>query len=126
MTHTIRSPHRALPMLTARAMKRQAFLGQALLAFSLGFAVWPSLADEDCDVPVQQWQSREAVQQMAAAQGWHVQRLKIDDGCYEIRGTDASGRTFKAKIDPQTLAIVKIERKDRDHDQRHTRDPVHK
>ena len=50
---------------------------------------------------------------MAAAQGWQVQRLKIDDGCYEIRGTDAQGRAFKATIDPQTLKIVKIKHKDR-------------
>ncbi len=85
---------------------------RALLALALGLVAWPSLAD-DCDAPVQQWQSREAVRQMAAAQGWQVQRLKIDDGCYEIRGTDSQGRSFKATIDPQTLAIVKIKRKDR-------------
>lgn len=126
MVHAKRASHRALPMLTAGAVKRHAFVRQALLAFSLGFIVWPSLADDNCDVPVQKWQSREAVHQMAAAQGWHVQRLKIDDGCYEIRGTDALGQTFKAKIDPQTLAIVKMKRKDRDHDQQHTRDPNQK
>ena len=50
---------------------------------------------------------------MAAQQGWQIQRLKIDDGCYEIRGTDAQGRGFKAKIDPETLKVVKM--KQRDH-----------
>lgn len=79
----------------------------------LALVAGPSLADDDCDAAVQQWQSREAVRQMAAAQGWTVQRLKIDDGCYEIRGTDAKGRSFKATIDPQTLKIVKIKHKDR-------------
>ena len=29
-------------------------------------------------------------------------------GCYEIRGTDAQGRTFKAKIDPETLKVLKM------------------
>ncbi|WBY02347.1 PepSY domain-containing protein [Ramlibacter tataouinensis] len=93
-------------------MKPFPLLRCSLLALSLGLAAWPTLAD-DCDAPVQQWQSREAVRQMAAAQGWQVQRLKIDDGCYEIRGTDSQGRTFKARVDPQTLAIVKIKHKDR-------------
>jgi len=95
-------------------MNRYRFLRHGLLVLSLGLAVGPTLADDDCEAPVQQWQSREAVHQMAAAQGWQVQRLKIDDGCYEIRGTDAQGRAFKARIDPQTLKVVKIKHKDRD------------
>lgn len=95
-------------------MKRFTFLRQGLLVLSLGCVAWPGWADDDCDVPVEQWQPREAVRRMAAAQGWQVQRLKIDDGCYEIRGIDAEGRAFKAKVDPQTLAVVRIKRKDRD------------
>ena len=90
------------------------FLRHGVLVLSLGLAAGPTLADDDCDAPVQQWQSREAVHQMAVAQGWQVQRLKIDDGCYEIRGTDAQGRAFKARIDPQTLEVVQIKHKDRD------------
>ncbi len=95
-------------------MNRQAFLRHGLLVVALALAAGSTLADDDCEAPVQQWQSREAVHRMAAAQGWQVQRLKIDDGCYEIRGTDAQGRAFKAKIDPETLEVVKIKHKDRD------------
>lgn len=102
-------------------MKPFPLLRRSLLALSLGLAAWPALAD-DCDAPVEQWQSREAVRQMAAAQGWQVQRLKIDDGCYEIRGIDAQGRSFKATIDPQTLAILKLKHKDRDRDRDRTRE----
>ena len=95
-------------------MSPQRFLRRELLALalSLSLAAWPTSASDDCEVPVEQWQSREAVQQMAAAQGWEVQRLKIDDGCYEVHGKDAQGRAFKAKIDPQTLKVVKIKYKD--------------
>jgi hypothetical protein len=118
MTHASHVSRRATSMPRCRngsaEVKRFALARQALLVLSLGFAAWPSLADDDCDVPLQQWQPREAVRRMAAAQGWQVQRLTIDDGCYEIRATDAQGRAFKAKIDPQTLAIVKIKHKDRD------------
>ena len=66
------------------------------------------------------WQSREAVRLMAAQRGWQIQRLKIDDGCCEIRCTDAQGRRFKAKIDPETLAVLKL--KQRDHQPKGGRD----
>ncbi|WP_298015177.1 PepSY domain-containing protein [uncultured Castellaniella sp.] len=100
-------------------------LGACLLAASLGLAAAPALADDDCDVPVDRWQTRGAVHQWAARQGWDLQRVKIDDGCYEVRGEDAQGRAFKAKLDPETLKVMEIKyrdhgdrerRRDRDHD----------
>ncbi len=97
-------------------MKHPLFLRSGLLALSLGLAALPAFADDDCDAPVHRWQSREAVRQMAAQQGWQVQRLKIDDGCYEIRGTDSQGRSFKAKIDPETLKVLKLKQRDGEHD----------
>jgi hypothetical protein len=78
--------------------------------------------DDDCQVPMNQWQPREAVQKMAEARGWKVSRIKIDDGCYEIKGTDETGQRFKAKIDPATLATVKLKRKGQDHESREMRD----
>ena len=97
-------------------MKSNYFLRLGLLALSLGLAALPAWADDDCDAPMDRWQSREAVRQMAAEQGWHIQRLKIDDGCYEIHGTDSHGRRFKAKIDPETLKVLKLKHRDRRHD----------
>ncbi len=81
----------------------------------------PALADDDCDVPVQYWQSRDAALRHAASLGWQVQRLKIDDGCYEIRGRDAQGRAFKAKLDPQTLRVVKMKLRNDNHERERTR-----
>lgn len=89
-------------------MKCPPTLRHGLLTLSLGMATVPTWAGDDCDAPVNRWQSREAVRQMAASQGWQIQRLKIDDGCYEIRGTDAQGQAFKAKIDPETLKVLKM------------------
>lgn len=112
-------------------MKYTPPLRHGLLVLSLGLAALPTWASDDCDAPVNRWQTREAVRQMAAAQGWQVQRLKIDDGCYEIRGTDAQGRSFKAKIDPETLKVLTMKQdnhqraRERDRDDegtaRHTR-----
>ncbi|MDP4076318.1 PepSY domain-containing protein [Acidovorax sp. A1169] len=96
-------------------MKYPRSLRKGLLVLTLGLALLPAWADEDCDAPLSHWQSRDAVRQMASAQGWQIQRLKIDDGCYEIRGTDAKGRAFKAKIDPETLKVLKMKPDDRQH-----------
>ena len=101
-------------------MKYPASLRHGLLVLSVGLVTLPAWAGDDCDAPLNRWQTREAVRQMAAAQGWQIHRLKIDDGCYEIRGTDAQGRTFKAKIDPETLKVLKM--KQDDHQRSRERD----
>lgn len=98
-------------------------LRTTLVALSLALIAMPALADDDCNAPVERWQPRDAVQQMAAQRGWQVQRLKIDDGCYEIRGRDADGRAFKAKVDPETLQVVKITHRTRDRDSDARRHP---
>lgn len=103
-------------------MKHTSPLRTALLALAMGLATLPTWADDECDAPVARWQSREAVRQMATQQGWDVQRLKIDDGCYEVRGTDAEGRGFKAKIDPETLEVVKLKQRDRKRERNRERD----
>ena len=101
-------------------MKHPPSLRHGLLLLSLALTVLPTWASDDCDAPVNRWQTREALRQWASAQGWQVQRLKIDDGCYEIRGTDAQGRGFKAKIDPETLKVLKM--KQDDHQRARERD----
>lgn len=103
-------------------MKNRPSLRHGLLVLSLGLAALPVLAEDDCDAPLSRWQTREAVRQMAIAQGWQIQRLKIDDGCYEIRGTDAQGGTFKAKIDPETLKVLKMKREDHQRARKRDRD----
>lgn len=103
-------------------MKCPGTLRQGLLFLSLGLSALPASTDDGCDAPMNRWQSREAVRQMAVAQGWQIQWLKIDDGCYEVRGTDAQGRAFKAKIDPETLKVLKVRQDDRQRPREHDRE----
>jgi hypothetical protein len=103
-------------------MKHLSSLRRGLLTLALGLAALPSWADDDCDAPIDRWQSREAVRQLAAQKGWQIQRLKIDDGCYELRGTDAQGREFKAKLDPETLIVLKMKQDDHPRSRERDRD----
>ncbi|MEM5471035.1 PepSY domain-containing protein [Hoeflea sp. AS60] len=76
---------------------------------SLGATGLARADEDDCTVPMAQWQPREAVQRIAAEQGVTVRRIKIDDGCYQINGRDASGRKVEIKVNPQTLEVIDIE-----------------
>lgn len=76
-----------------------------------------AFAKEDCFVPMADWQPRDAVARMAEANGWTVQRIKIDDGCYEIYGRDAEGRSIEVTLHPETLDVIELEF-EREHDDR--------
>lgn len=103
-------------------MKKPLIFAGMLIAFSVAI---PAFADDDdCYVPMSQWQSREAAHNWAQSQGWDVRRIKIDDGCYEIEGYDQSGREIEVKIDPATLAIVEFEYEDDDDDYKRNKNNV--
>ena len=80
-----------------------------ILAFLAALPAGAALADDDCFVPMADWQPRDAVAEFAIAQGAEVRRIKIDDGCYEIDGRDAEGRAIEVKLHPGTLEIVEFE-----------------
>ncbi|MEO8015147.1 PepSY domain-containing protein [Polaromonas sp.] len=82
-------------------------LAAAMLAGLLASgAAW---ADSNCDEPVANWQPRGMLRQQLEQRGWTVQRIKVDDGCYEVRGTDRLGNRVKAKYGPASLRIRKLE-----------------
>lgn len=66
-------------------------------------------AETDCAVPMSDWQPRSAVVRLAAANGWAIRRIRIDDGCYEVTGKTATGQSFEMKLNPATLAVVETE-----------------
>lgn len=79
-------------------------IGLSLLLISAS-----ALADDDCTDPIDQWQPRENLRQQLEDQGWTVQRIKVDDGCYEVKGVDAEGHRVKAEYAPASLNLMEIE-----------------
>ncbi|WP_373510158.1 PepSY domain-containing protein [Thiocapsa sp.] len=86
----------------------------AILGWLAVFPVGLAMADDDCIVPMADWQPRDAVLRMAEDNGWSVRRIKIDDGCYEIDGRDAEGRGIEVTVSPGNLQVIEIEYKDDD------------
>ena len=80
-----------------------------LLAAFVMLSAAPALAEDDCFVPMTDWQPRDAVARLAEENGWTVRRIKIDDGCYEIDGRDAQGRRVEVTVHPATLQVIEVD-----------------
>ena len=83
-----------------------------ILGFLAGLPAGAALADDDCFVPMAEWQPRDAVERLAEENGWTLRRIKIDDGCYEIEGSDAEGREIEVTVHPATLEVIELEYED--------------
>ncbi|WP_374307035.1 PepSY domain-containing protein [Dongia sp.] len=86
-------------------MKRVLLTTLFLAAFGAGSAS----AAELCNVPEAEWQPKEALQKQLEADGWKIKKIKIDEGCYEVYGTDKSGQRMENYYDPKTFAVVKAQ-----------------
>lgn len=85
-----------------------------ILALVAAMPAGTALAEEGCFVPMSDWQPRAAVVKLAQDKGWTVRRIKIDDGCYEIDGSDAAGRSIEVTVHPATLQVIEVEYEDDD------------
>jgi hypothetical protein len=67
----------------------------------------PAAAEQRvCNVPLSDWQPRQALQKKLEDEGWQAIAIRIDDGCYKVRAMNAQGERLDAKFDPAKLEIV--------------------
>lgn len=79
-----------------------------ILAAALSLPL-PAHADDDCFAAMRDWIDADAaVSQIEAAWNITVDRLKVDDGCYEVQTRDAAGSRVEVKFDPATLHAVSL------------------
>jgi hypothetical protein len=83
-------------------MKTRLITTLLFVATSAGAA----LAEEKCNVPVAEWQPREALQTKLQADGWQVRSIKTEDGCYEAYAVDKDGKRVEAYFNPKTFERV--------------------
>lgn len=95
------------------------------LSVSLAIGAGRVLADEECKDPIASWQPREVLRKLLEAQGWVVHRIRIDDGCYQVRALDEQGRRVEAIYAPASLTLIEFELEDDEHERRESRDPHH-
>lgn len=66
-----------------------------------------AFGSETCNVPEAEWQPELALRQKLEAEGWKINRVKIDEGCYEVYGFDGDGERAETYFDPKTFEVVK-------------------
>lgn len=89
------------------------WLAGVLLALACLGAGPGAMADErDCQVPLADWQPRDALLKKLEAEGWTAISIRTDDGCYKVKAIKADGARLKAKYDPATLTRIPDDRHD--------------
>lgn len=83
-----------------------------LLATGLAFSAPLRASEDECRVPMSEWRPTAELEAKIRAEGWQrIDRIKVDDGCYEAKGYDREGWRVEAKYDPKSFELVKLERK---------------
>ena len=95
----------------------------ATLSLGLAGAGMARAEDEDCHVPMADWQPRSAVVRLTERNLWQVYRIKTNDGCYQIKARDPQGRQIEVTLDPATLSVLRLEYEDLNEDDDHADEP---
>ena len=81
-----------------------ALLGSAVAVPAVTFA------KADCKAyPKAEWMSEADAKAKIAAQGYTIDKFKVDGNCYEIYGKNKDGKKVEIYYDTKTLAVVKSE-----------------
>ena len=86
-----------------------------VLAASLAIATAAATtawAKADCKAnPKAEWMSEADARAKLTAQGYKIDKFKVDGNCYEIYGTNKDGRKVEIYFDTKSLEVVKSEMK---------------
>ena len=80
-----------------------------LLAATLLSATPAMARDKDhCNAgPREQWKPMAELATQLTAQGWKLEKIEIDDGCYEVEARDKDGWKVESYFHPVTLQRVR-------------------
>ena len=78
----------------------------AMSSMALLLGSGSALASDKCSAPMAEWQPREALQTKLETDGYKVNRIKTDDGCYEVYAIGPDGKRMKALFDPKSFEQV--------------------
>ena len=80
---------------------------KVIAAFALSTIATVAVAGPHCNrYPAEQRMDMNQVQAQLEKQGYQVREMEYDDGCYEVKGTDAQGRKVKLYLDTKSGKIV--------------------
>lgn len=62
-----------------------------------------AIAEPSCNVDKAEWQPEQALRDKLVAQKWTIKKIKVDNGCYEVYGTDDKGKKVEVYFNPKSL-----------------------
>ncbi len=69
-----------------------------------------AFASANCKAnPKAEWMSEADAKAKLVAQGYKIDKFKVDGNCYEIYGSDKDGKKVEIYFDTKTLEVVKAE-----------------
>ena len=78
-----------------------------LTAAALALTAAAASAGPTCTAPKDSWKPEAQFQQELKAQGYSINNFKVTKGqCYEIYGTDKTGKKVEIYFDPATAAVL--------------------
>lgn len=80
------------------------------LAFALMTAAVPAAADDrdHCQAgPRANWKPIAELATLLTQQGWQIEKIEVDDGCYEVEARDKEGWKVESYFHPVTLQRVR-------------------
>ncbi len=93
--------------------------GSVLIGIILASAVGAAAASQVCTTaPREQWKPDSEARRATEALGYAVASVKADDGCYEVKAVDKSGKRFEIKFEPTEMRMVSRYRSKGDGDSR--------
>jgi len=83
---------------------------KSALVLILTMSAGTAFAKADCPkYEKSQWMSEAEARSKIEAQGYKIDKFKIDGNCYEIYGTNKDGKKAEVYFDAKNLDIVKAE-----------------
>jgi len=77
----------------------------AIMICRLGVSA--AVAETNCDVPMVDWRPIADLQEFLEAEAWALEKIKIDDSCYEAKAIDPEGLRVEVLFNPKTFEIMK-------------------
>jgi hypothetical protein len=89
---------------------KPAVLAAAMLGLVASLGSTAALAKANCKAyPKEEWMKAEEARAQIEAQGYKINKFKVDGNCYEIYGRAPDGRKVEIYYDAKTLSPVKTE-----------------
>lgn len=94
---------------------KKILLATVFISLAGASAAWADDDDRRCgNVPVEKWMSEQQIRERAQSLQLDVQKIKIDDGCYEVDARNRDGRRVEVKFNPETGTQVSVDGDDDD------------